>query len=107
MPLQEKSKMLAELVQDKQPLLFTLYSAYYYEALGKKDIFPQAAAIDFFTKKDFDNLFAYLEKTRTPLVIDEEQLNRLSAFYTDNFKIFIDKTTHKKLDEFILFEYKD
>ena len=107
MPLQEKSKMLAELVQDKQPLIFTLYSAYYYEALNRKDKFPLAAPVDFFLKTDYDKLFAYLEETHTPLVIDHEQFNRLKAFYTDKFKIFIDKTTHKNIDEFILFEYKE
>lgn len=106
MPLQEKSKYLAELIQDKKPLIFTLYSAYYYEALGRKDNFPQAAPVDFFVKTDYKNLFDYLEKTHTPLVLDDEQFTRLKLYYTDKFKDFINKTTHKKSDEFILFEFK-
>ena len=106
-PLQEKSQYLAELIQNKEPLIFTLYSSYYYKALNKKDNFPQPAAVDCYLKKDYDNLFSYLDRTHTPLVLDEEQFTRLKLFYTDKFKIFINKTKHSKLDEFILFEFKD
>ena len=105
--MQEKSLYLAQLIQDKNPLLFTLDSAYYYNALKRKDNFPQAAAIDMFLKTDYDKLFDYVEKTNTPLVIDKEQFTRLENFYTDKFALFINKTKHAKVDEFILFEFKN
>ncbi len=105
-PMQGKVKYLAELVQDKNPLLFVVDSSYYYKALNKKDNFPLPAPIDIFFKSDYDILFDYLEKTHTPIVFDMERLYQTKVFYIEGLQEFIKKTNHKQMGDFILFEYK-
>ena len=82
-------------------------SAYYYKALNKKDNFPLAAPIDFFLKQDYYDLFSYLDKTKTPLVLDKEQFARMEKFVPEKLFDLIQKTKHTQIDEFVLFEYKD
>ncbi len=106
-PLQSNAASLSNLIKDKNPIIFTLDSAYYYKALNKKDIFPVAAPIDFFFKQDYYNLFSYLDRNKTSIVLDKEQLARMKKFVPAQLKEFINKTKHTRNNDFVLFEYKN
>lgn len=106
-PIRQKVQYLAYLVQDKNPLIFTLDSAFYYKALNKKNNLPVAAPIDFFLKQDYYNLFSYLNRTKTSIVLDKEQFTRMNMFVPAELNELLQKTTHTQNDEFVLFEYKN
>ncbi len=80
---------------DKEPDIITLDSGILYTMLGRKDNLKLNPMTDLVTKKQYEKLFEYLEKSSNPLIIDECLYFRLRSYENKKLQKLLKKKKYR------------